>query len=72
VDSRNCRIQRFTSSGAFLAAWAVPGSVDGWQGPPTGVEVDSVGNVYVADRGGSRILVFGTRGDITPMLLLLQ
>ena len=63
ADTRNHRIQKFSSSGGtFLAAWGGLGSGDGQFNTPTGIAVDSSGNVYVADRGNHRIQKFSSSG----------
>jgi sugar lactone lactonase YvrE len=55
-DTGNKRIQKFSSSGAFLAKWATPdGAVDG-------LAVDRSGTVYAADYWNARILRFGANG----------
>jgi hypothetical protein len=57
VDS-NDRIQKFSSSGVFLAKWGTRGSSDGQLNFPNGVTVDGSGNVYVADSANHRIQKF--------------
>jgi len=59
TDKNNWRIQKFDSCGKFLTMW---GSSDGFAGRgdgefscPSGIAVDSSGNVYVADSGNHRI-----------------
>ena len=66
ADSGNNRIQKFTSSGKFkpdfVTKWGSPGSGDGQFSVPYGIAIDSSsGNVYVADKGNSRIEVFVSR-----------
>jgi len=66
------RVQKFTPDGGFLAKWGSFGSVCGDVPPPpgtprtcrkgqiyypTGIDVDSVGNVYVSD-GADRVLKY--------------
>jgi DNA-binding beta-propeller fold protein YncE len=55
-------VQKFTSSGSYLAQWGTEGSGDGQFGYPTGVAVDASGNVYVADQGNCRIQKFTSDG----------
>jgi tripartite motif-containing protein 71 len=62
ADESNNRIQKFTSSGAYLAQWGTTGAGDGQIDVPTGVAVDSADNVYVADYANRRIDVFSTTG----------
>ena len=58
VDQFNNRIQKFSSSGRFLAKWGAEGSGDGQFVYPNGVAVDGSGNVYVADVANNRIQKF--------------
>ena len=51
VDSDNCRVQKFDSSGNFLLKWGSNGTGNGQFYFPSGVAVDSSGNVYVTDTG---------------------
>lgn len=61
-DSFNHRIQKFSSSGAFLNKWGSGGSGDGQFLSPSGVAVDGQGRVYVADFGNHRIQKFSSEG----------
>ena len=53
ADNGNDRVQKFSSTGAFLAKWGSNGPADGQFGVPgpTAVATDPAGNVYVADHG---------------------
>jgi tripartite motif-containing protein 71 len=70
ADFGNSRIQKFTADGKFITKWGARGSGDGEFGSgdaivfvgPTGIAVDSSGNVYVADFGNSRIQKFTADG----------
>ena len=55
ADTTNCRIQRFTATGAFLNMFGESGFRPGEFKEPNGVAVDSRGNIYVADVGNHRI-----------------
>ncbi|CAN5649309.1 hypothetical protein BH23THE1_BH23THE1_35430 [soil metagenome] len=58
VDYYNNRIQKFDSEGNFLTKWGSEGSGDGQFILPTGIAIDSTGNVYVVDYNNHRIQVF--------------
>ena len=62
ADSDNNRIQKFDSSGTFLAKWGTYGSADGEFDSPQGITTDSSGNVYVADSSNHRIQKFTSYG----------
>jgi len=55
ADFSNSRVEKFTSTGTFIATIASSGSGPGNVDGPVGVAVDSGGNVYVADDGNNRI-----------------
>jgi len=58
-DYLNCRIQVFTSDGAYITQWGSCGSAPGQFLSPIGIAVDANENVYVADTNNSRIQKFG-------------
>src|SRR5207247_6211397 len=47
ADAGNQRIQKFTSTGAFITKWGSYGTGDGEFENPAGVATDATGNVYV-------------------------
>ncbi|HEV2476651.1 MAG TPA: 6-bladed beta-propeller [Candidatus Dormibacteraeota bacterium] len=51
----NNRIQKFSSAGVPLARWGGPGAGPGQFSNPTGLAIDSQGNVFVADTGNNRV-----------------
>jgi DNA-binding beta-propeller fold protein YncE len=59
LDSFIGRIQKFSSTGTFLAQW---GGGNGAFSSPTFVAVDGSGNVYVSDSGNNRIEKFDSNG----------
>jgi len=62
VDSRNYRVQKFTSGGTFITKWGSPGTGDGqFEDETLGIAIDSLDNVYVAD-GNQRIQKFTNDG----------
>lgn len=60
------RIEKYDSSGTYVTGWGGAGSADGQFNLPQAVAVDGSGNIYVADTGHDRILVFGALGTPTP------
>jgi sugar lactone lactonase YvrE len=65
ADTWNHRVQRFSSTGAFLTMFGTFGQAetptDFWG--PRAVSVDSHGRVFVADTGNKRIAIFDSRGQ---------
>src|SRR6476659_5980431 len=61
VDITANRVQKFDSSGKFLAGWGGLGGGDGELNSPFGITVDQ-GAVYVTDSGNDRIEKFGLDG----------
>jgi tripartite motif-containing protein 71 len=62
ADAGNNRIEKFTSTGAFVAQW----DSSGFSGPlsnPVGAATDAAGNVYVPSYFNNRVVKF--RGDGT-------
>jgi DNA-binding beta-propeller fold protein YncE len=62
VDAGNNRIEKFSSSGAYLTKWGSPGSGDSQFNNPAGVATDSSGYIYVVDGGNNRIEKFSASG----------
>ena len=69
ADTWNGRIQVFDAEGRFLRRWGYFNTTDGELGDPyamfgpRGLDVDSAGNVLVADTGNKRILRFTPEGE---------
>ena len=59
----NNRIQKFSAAGVPLAQWGGPGAGPGQFGNPTGLAVDSKGNVFVVDSGNNRIQELSPSGQ---------
>lgn len=63
ADSWNHRIQKFDSSGSFLAKWGKWGTDDGQFQFPVDVAVDDAGYVYVLDELNHRVQKFDGFGN---------
>ncbi|MDQ6891510.1 MAG: peptidyl-alpha-hydroxyglycine alpha-amidating lyase family protein [Acidobacteriota bacterium] len=59
----NSRVARFSPTGELVSEWGRHGTRPGELRLPHGIAVDADGLVYVADRGNSRIQVFGPEGE---------
>jgi streptogramin lyase len=62
VNKNAGRIEKFSSSGNFLAKFGSPGAGTGQLSQPTAVDVDPSGNVWVADQGNHRVVEFSPIG----------
>jgi NHL repeat len=58
----NARIVHFTKDGKFIKAWGNPGTGPGEFNTPHMLAMDSMGRLFVADRGNSRIQIFEQSG----------
>lgn len=58
----NSRIVEFTNDGHYVRQFGTAGKGDGQFTLPHGVTMDSKGNIYVADRGNSRMQKFDNTG----------
>jgi peptidylamidoglycolate lyase len=58
----NSRIMLFDASGKFLKEWGEKGKREGEFDIPHALSLDTVGNVFVADRENNRIQVFDPNG----------
>jgi len=63
ADTQNDRIQKFGSSGNFLAKWGYRGAGNGEFNSPAGIAMDSSGKVFVVDRGNHRVECFDASGN---------
>jgi DNA-binding beta-propeller fold protein YncE len=68
ADWRNDRIQKFTSSGAFLVSYGESGNSAGQFHRPSGVAVDPEGYLYISDWGNERLQVLSPDGDCVANL----
>ena len=63
VDRNNHRVQKFTSTGAYVTQWGSPsGSGNGQLLAPNNVATDAAGNVYVTENGNYRVQKFTGTG----------
>ncbi len=62
VDSRNHRIQKFSSEGVFLTTWGKEGDKPGQFKEPCGIDIGPDGNIYVADTWNGRVQIFDSTG----------
>ena len=62
ADHYNYRIQKFTSTGTFLAKWGSQGTGDSQFEGLYGLAVDDLGNVYAVESGNDRIQKFTSNG----------
>jgi DNA-binding beta-propeller fold protein YncE len=62
ADTGNGRIEKFSSTGAFLSIIGTKGSGQGQFAQPNGIAIDRVGNICVADAGNHRVLKLKSDG----------
>jgi DNA-binding beta-propeller fold protein YncE len=60
----NCKVHRFSASGALIDSWGQPGIRPGEFNLPHGIAINEVGEVLVADRENDRIQVFDPHGRL--------
>ncbi len=63
VDSNNNRIQKFDSSGNYIAQWGSLGSSIGQLTLPSAIAIDCFDNIYVAEPGHNRVIKFNSNGE---------
>ncbi|MFL5900580.1 MAG: DUF6531 domain-containing protein [Solirubrobacterales bacterium] len=56
------RVQEFSPKGEFIRAFGEKGSGDGQFAEPTGIAIDTEGNIWVADTGNHRVQEFSPEG----------
>lgn len=64
ADTKNNRVQKFSSEGVFLALWGKYGNNDSQFDAPIGITVDKSGKVFVTDTNNHRIQVFNNDGTL--------
>ena len=62
-SSGNDQIQKFSPSGELLATWGGTGTGPGQFSNPTGLAVDSKGNVFIVDTGNNRVQEISATGQ---------
>lgn len=62
TDINNHRIEKFTSTGAYVTQWGSLGNGNSQFNGPNGVCADAAGNIYVMDTGNHRIQKFSAAG----------
>jgi RHS repeat-associated protein len=55
TDKENNRVEEFTTAGTYLATFATAGSGNGQLSEPKGIAISSIGDIYLADVGNSRV-----------------
>lgn len=60
---RNSRVVKFSNNGKYLFEWGKGGNGEAEFNTPHGIDLDSRGNVYVADRENNRIQKFDSKGN---------
>jgi hypothetical protein len=60
---RNSRVIKFSKEGKYLFEWGKKGNGEGEFNTPHAIDLDSHGNVYVADRDNNRIQKFDSKGN---------
>ncbi len=64
----NSRVMKFSAGGKYLFQWGKKGNGESEFNIPHGIDLDTYGNVYVADRENSRIQVFDSTGKFLKQL----
>jgi len=59
----NSRVAKFSKEGKYLFEWGKFGNQKGEFNIPHGIDLDNIGNVYVADRENNRIQKFDAEGN---------
>lgn len=68
VDEEHNRLEKFSSSGAFLKAVGSAGSGNGQFNRPTDVAIDAAGNLFVTDAGNNRIEKLNSNGEFVSTI----
>jgi sugar lactone lactonase YvrE len=60
----NARVAKYDKNGDWVKSFGEPGNGPGQLNTPHSIAADAKGNIYVADRGNSRIQVFDSDGKL--------
>ena len=63
ADQQNCRVQKFTGSGAFVTKWGTAGWGPGQLQGASGIAASAQGDIYVSDYLSARIERFTSEGS---------
>ena len=63
-EGRTGRVLKYDSEGNFIKEWGIIGFRPGQFRTPHGLEMDSQGRLFVADRGNHRIQIFDQDGNL--------
>ena len=64
AEQENNRVQKFSSSGTFLAAYSSLGTGSTALKAPKGIAIDSKGDVWISDTGNHRIVELSSSGSL--------
>jgi sugar lactone lactonase YvrE len=62
LDTNNNRVEKFSSSGAYVSQFGTVGSGNGQLRAPRGIAIDGSGNIWVADTENNRVEKFSSSG----------
>ena len=68
TDRKNNRIQVFDDDGIFVTKWTPSESRSGNPIKPRDIALDSSGQILVADKENSKLLIYNTIGDAVPSI----
>lgn len=72
ADRQNSRIQVFDDQGAFVTSWKVSSGINGVSIKPRDITMDPTGQLYIADKDNSNILVYNISASNAPNELTSQ
>ena len=72
ADRQNSRIQVFDDQGAFVTSWKVSSGINGVSIKPRDITMDPTGQLYIADKDNSNILVYNISASNVPNELTSQ